>query len=711
VSECPKCGKIIKSGETLCNECKAASSPGLSVGVDTIPQDDETEVNEIEHARLSEDSEKESMLNSTSEITSEEDDDEKLTLEEDLIKVQEDPFDDFNRPENENVDDDSEPLVQTSISDEIEPNDDFDDETMIEADVLETNRNDKTSSLSGDMGTDKLYVIPDKTVSSSERDELISSLQSKIPDIMQQKQTDMNPEEAEDVPLSPEKELWKEERKYDNGNIREEKEPMTEILPSPFTPPQDNMENPAVFVRGSKMFFPPGTNLKAGEKINLGGRSYPIHKKTFDKKSVILAGVLGVALIIVFAVILPRVFAPSQPGQVVGLVLNSETKAVIPAAEIILNGLDETLITDANGMFEYAGLENGDWSVIATKPQYRTASLGFSLSHGKTSVVTLHMDPVIPSSALDNGQNKNKAESKKAGVKTTLYGRLLVNTNIDQAMVIVDNKVLGPSNKAYSRLYTGEHKLVVMKEGYKEYSGTFKVKHGKTTTLDIDLKEIEIAYNPSEISFDEYLAKADDLASKGSWQEAAGNYTMALAKNEQAGIYCKRAIAYLKLGQKNQAQSDYLKAWRQYTQDGHISQAIECLNELMKIAPENTTGLRERGFAFLRTGEYQSALSDLQRAVELDQGSFDNQIALGEALYIMGDYKVALKHLKKARKLDENNARAYALSALASMARGKEKDARKYYRGFETRAADIDVREFSGDPDWQRLAHLVTEEE
>jgi Flp pilus assembly protein TadD len=712
VSECPKCGKIIKSGESLCNDCKAVSSPGLSVGVDTEPQEENLpEVDEIEHARLSEDPGKEDMLNSASEISSQEDQDERLALEEDLIKVQEDPFDDFNRPESGNREDDSEPLVQTSISDEIEPRGDIEDETMIDTDMPDNRPGAMRPGHSEEMTTDKLYVIPDKTVSSTERDKLISSLQSKIPNIMQQKQTDMNLDESRTAPLAPEKELWKEERKHIDDDMREEKEPLTEILSAPLSFSRENKENLAVFVRGSKMFFPAGTNLKTGEQVSLGGRSYSIKKRELNKRRIILAGILGVVLIFCIAVILPRIFAPSLPGQVVGLVVNSETNVVIPSAEIILNGLDETLITDANGMFEYEGLKSGDWSVIATKPHYRTASLGFNLSHGKTSVITLYMEPVIPSSAPSEGQDKNKPDDNKVVVKTPLYGHLLVNTNIDQAMVIVDNKVLGPSNKIYSQLSTGEHKLVVMKEGYKEYSGTFQVKDDQTTTLDVDLEEIEIAYNPSEISFDEYLAKADDLAAKGSWQEAAGNYTMALAKQEEAGIYRKRAIAYFKLGQKNQALSDYLKASRQYTRDGHISQSIDCLTELLKIDPGNTTSLRERGFAFLRTGDYQGALADLQNAVELDEESFANQIALGEALYIMGDYKEALKYLKNARKLDQNNARAYALSALASMARGKEKDARRYFREFETRAADIDVREFSGDPDWQRLAHLVAEDE
>ena len=119
--------------------------------------------------------------------------------------------------------------------------------------------------------------------------------------------------------------------------------------------------------------------------------------------------------------------------------------------------------------------------------------------------------------------------------------------------------------------------------------------------------------------------------------------------------------------------------------------------------------LRERGFAYLRSGKFDTGITDLRKAVDINDDSFDNQIALGEALYLMGEYKESLKYLKKARKINDENARVYGLTALASLAKGSDKDARKYYKEFTERARAYDLAEFESDPDWQRLTHMVSQ--
>ena len=228
--------------------------------------------------------------------------------------------------------------------------------------------------------------------------------------------------------------------------------------------------------------------------------------------------------------------------------VNSETQAVVANAQITINDLGQNYYTDENGLFIVNQITPGDWSLSASKPQFRTAAIGFSIPKGQTRVVTVVMDPTV-SSSRESDADKKKADAAKTEKKVD-FGKLKVNTNVAEARVIIDNKVMGESNKTYSRLYPGKHKLVVSKQGYQEYNGTITINKDKTTSVDINLEEIEVAYNPSEISYLEYLNKADDLSSKNKWQEALGNYTLALAKHEDGSIYEKRALAYRKLRSK-----------------------------------------------------------------------------------------------------------------------------------------------------------------
>ncbi|MBD3217268.1 MAG: tetratricopeptide repeat protein, partial [candidate division Zixibacteria bacterium] len=457
---------------------------------------------------------------------------------------------------------------------------------------------------------------------------------------------------------------------------------------------------------GSRVYLPSTMKVKSGDEIIVRGRRFRAKKKSFDKRGPLMMAALGIVIVLGLAFIASRFFVQTQPGMVVGQVINSQSGEVIQEAQVIIDELGETVFTNANGIFVIDNLSDGDWSVSASKPQYKTAAIGFSHGGGKTSVLTLSLEPSIP---VKNDEDDKKDEKKIKEVRIPNYGKLTVITNTPKSKIIVDNKMLGPGNKTYSKITVGKHNLVVMAEGYKEYSGHVEIKRNENNKFTIDLQELKAEYKPSEISFEDYLAKADAMASKGDWTEAIGNYTLALAKREDGDTYHKRSTTFLQTGQKNQAIKDLVRASRAYTNQGRVNRSIECLNEILDLEPKNTTAYRERGFANLRLGNFEKAIDDLKEAVDIDDDDFDNHMALGEAYYIMGKHKDALKYLKKARKINDNNARVYALSALASLARDDEGDAEKYFKGFEIRASMNDRKEFERDPDWQKLSDMMSQ--
>lgn len=629
------------------------------------------------------------ILSNTEKNKSEIEVENKLALDEDLIKIEKSPYDELFEDAPPKNDFSEEKLVKTNISDEITPN----NESCTE--------NNEVS--------DNLYALPDETVSSSEKEELIKNLHSKIPSIIQHNNadidTEVNSKPKVDKP-TPQK-LNTDLPKIDKTYKPEDK---TEI----FQIPEKNNSGPVpvekkVYLKNNTLQFGKSTIIRAGEEIIYLGRKYYIRKKHKNVKKQYKLGIIVIALLLVSILSFSAIFSGHNTGKLVGLLINLETNSIVSEAQITIDELGLNFYTDENGLFFISQIDAGDWSLSASKPQYRTAALGFSISKGETQVVTLIMEPSVPS-LRDSKNNANNSGIDKP-VKKKTYGKLAVIANVANARIIIDNKVMGAGNKTFSKLYPGKHKLVVTKEGYKEHSETIVVKANQTTSAHITMEEIAVAYNPTEIGYEQYLKKADDYASQNNWREALGNYTLALAKKEDADIYFKRSNAYQELNQNDQAIADLFKAAQLFSNHGTITRTLESFNQILKLSPRNSRALRERGFALLRKGEFEKAIIDLKQAVKIDSKSFANQIALGEALYIVGEYKESLKYLKKARKIDNSNARVYALTALSSLAKGSEKDARKYYKGFDLRATDLDRAEFDSDPDWQRLAHLVAEAE
>ena len=674
MAECSSCGRVIDSGKSLCPQCQAKlksedTDKKLEPATDIDPSDD------------------------------------KLEVEDELIKVESSPYDDFimDMTEDKQPAPDDEPFEKKNLADEL-------DTEVRMTDDYSQNRSDDKKPDNKTAKQDK--HVTKEAISLSEREQLLSSLQSKIPNIIKQKH--MGPENSHEehpapkkpVPSKPKaKQSQPSQKKADQPPARPKSQPS-----SPAPAPERQGGSGKVYVKGSRAWFENNVKLRPGARLGYNGRNYTLLPKPFDRKPYIFAAAAMLVIIVLGTLVLPGMFSSGGPAKVVGVLVNSDTKTVVPNAQVIINELSRKVYSDENGMFIFDQVPEGDWSISASKMQFRTAALSFS--HKTTpSLLTMRMDPSITTAEIEEAEQKAEEEKRKNKTPQRTYGNLKVVSNVPDARVIIDNKVMGNADKTYSRLYTGKHKLVVTKEGFKEYSGTFSVRKNKTTKVDVNLQEIDLAYDPSEISYSEYLSMADDLAEKGEWQEASGNYTLALAKNEDGTTYYKRAKAFMKLNRKSQARADLFKAASFFVVENDLSQAMACYNDVLDMEPENARALRNRGFVYLRRNDHKAALKDLERAKDIDDDSFESMIALGEAFYIMGNYKESLKYLKKARKKDENSARAFALSALASMARGKEKDARKYLFGFEQRAGVSELNEFNSYPEWKQLKKLAQEED
>ncbi|MBD3218546.1 MAG: hypothetical protein GF310_09745, partial [candidate division Zixibacteria bacterium] len=231
--------------------------------------------------------------------TKEQEPDNELGIEEDLIPTESDPFDDFDTSDDFEYDNNDETELETTeVSDAIEPQDPTEPE-------LDLSKNEKTEieeqiptepDAKDLSSTDELYAMPDETVSSSERDELISNLQKKIPNIMKQKQDIEAPlkTSVDDKPSKDElKRAWKNQTQKEITEPKPKPEPETEILPIPPPSNQESFNESVAEFNGSRVYLPSTMKVKSGDEIIVRGRRFRAKKKSFDKRGPLMMAALG----------------------------------------------------------------------------------------------------------------------------------------------------------------------------------------------------------------------------------------------------------------------------------------------------------------------------------------------------------------------------------------------------------------------------------
>jgi tetratricopeptide (TPR) repeat protein len=139
-----------------------------------------------------------------------------------------------------------------------------------------------------------------------------------------------------------------------------------------------------------------------------------------------------------------------------------------------------------------------------------------------------------------------------------------------------------------------------------------------------------------------------------------------------ADLYVNRALSFEKSGNNKLALKDYEYALSidpnhaiaQYNliklkmQDEPDDQLI-FLNRYIEQNPDMAHGYAERGFYFYESSDYQSALKDLQKAVELDSENIDYLFNLALTNEKLNNNEKAERLLDEVISIDVNHSRAY----------------------------------------------------
>ena len=80
--------------------------------------------------------------------------------------------------------------------------------------------------------------------------------------------------------------------------------------------------------------------------------------------------------------------------------------------------------------------------------------------------------------------------------------------------------------------------------------------------------------------------------------------------------------------------------------------------------PVDAEGFHTRGNRYSRTGSYESAIADYDKAIELDPNFADAHYDRGYSFYEMGRLDEAVKDLSRAIELNPDDDRYYALRSV-----------------------------------------------
>lgn len=464
---------------------------------------------------------------------------------------------------------------------------------------------------------------------------------------------------------------------------------------------------------GLTLRFPMHTKIMPGEVVVVGRKPFEVRK---DKLLTPMFAVKGVGLLVlaVLAVVgVTSMFTIPSGGSVSGVVLDRTTGQIIPNATVSIEG-GSSSTTNLAGLYSFDGLRSGLFKMTAVAQGYEPqsgsvvrpadggAQLAFALMPvGFTGSAALSTAPA-PSATPSGTEEQADANNAALG-----YGNINLETDFSDYLVFVDGRLYGKDAKQIKRMTTGNHRVIVLLDGYEDYSTDIEVKARGTHMLQVAKADLTPKVDQVKRS-KAFFAEAKDLLDRGLYPAAIDKYNLGLQddpKNASALQY--RGWAYWKAGNTDAARADLVRAADMHAEVNRFLDAVACAGHLIEVSPEDASAFLRRAKYYTQMREHDKAIKDCEIAVKLDKKSFTSQLALAEACFVSEDYKRAAKEFDKARKLSDDPADMY-VNVLISLARSGEDDqVRKKFKDFSELATPELQKKLKDNPDWVRVLQIV----
>lgn len=467
--------------------------------------------------------------------------------------------------------------------------------------------------------------------------------------------------------------------------------------------------------------------LREGDEIIVSGRAYELRPKKLETRYVVGGAALALTIILLVVASLIVGGGGTGSGNIVGVVLDEYSQPFLQGAEIYLVDVDRRVTSNSQGFFEFEDLPAGPH-------EFRLMSGRAVLGHSYATVVggqtsTLLLSPNLEedrasrpgdtdgraeaSAARTAEANSNDGISPKSGRQSSgqtsqpRWASLRVHSNVDKPRLSMDGEVLGNGNAKYVKLLPGRHAYQVTADGYAAAKGTIDLPANQITTLAVNLEPISAPDEAAQIADDDYLL-GTAAASDGDHQEAVSRFTEVLSvRADHVEALEGRAYSNLSLQNLRAAHDDFLKAGEIRRTSGHVNRAITDYNKAIEIDRNSLRAYLGRGETYLAMSQSFAAVANFDAAMEIDDKSFEAHYGLGRARYQQRQYKRALRHFEDARKLDPQWPGLYRFMMLSHFANDSFDEVQQSYERFVEVASPYERDKLHNNPEFSAVMRVI----
>ncbi len=475
--------------------------------------------------------------------------------------------------------------------------------------------------------------------------------------------------------------------------------------------------------RGNSVKIVGNPFLHDGDEIIINNKPYLLRPQKIDKR--IIFGAAAAFLVVILSIIAIQ-FTNNQSlsgeGEIVGMVLDEDGRPFLEQARVTIPYLNKITSSNAQGFFRFQKIPTGTYELIFELSDDNIYQGNATVTSNQLTLMAFNeFEPLFlqrepPASGSRRPQAKAEPpktfqkDTKPSGIEkksSSKYGKIKLKANVENARLIVDDKILGAGNNTYTKIKPGNRKIQVTKDGYKGYTELTNVRAGRTITITAELSPAA----PASLTGKDYLSLGKDALTAKDYSGAINNLTKAVELSPNlAEAYESRGSAFIKTGETNKALSDYVKAGEIFRFKKKHDEAISAFSSALEISKDNNSALIGRGGARLDRGDYRSAIEDFNSALNNNRRQYSAQYGIAKCHFKMGNHKKAEKYFKAAFKLDTTDPQMYQYMMLNYLARDNIKKVREMYSEFKAVADPTQLAKFKSSSRYEPVLRLIKEE-
>jgi tetratricopeptide (TPR) repeat protein len=463
-----------------------------------------------------------------------------------------------------------------------------------------------------------------------------------------------------------------------------------------------------------------GFKIHSGDEMKIGDREFELRRLDPSKKP-FYWGALALGIVILFFIFQFNFTGYKDSGKIVGVVIDKGTGTFVPNALIELKDLGKKVHSNDLGFFILDALPAGTYELQAQFKGFKPSSENAVVVKKQitTTLVELTSEsegvlPIQISSVAKRTEPQTKPGTPNLpSVLKSQLGSIKIESNVPGVIVFLDGEYLGVGNNVYSDITPGSHNLRLAKDNYQDWTGNVTIKEKKTSGIKANLTKIETSSSSalSSKGQTDYFASAQREYDAGNYAGAVENFNKGLLVNsDNPEAYLGRGNSYLKIGDQTKALADFSQGAKLFEEKGNYNKAALCYTQTLNVTPGDFNALYSRAQDYIKTGEYEKAVTDLKKVTEQNSKFFNGFMELGNAQYNSKDYSGAVESYSKAKKLNSNSKQVYVKLALTYTAKQDKSGAKKNYEKFKELTTLVDRESMKDDPEWVNALKFLGED-